>query len=88
MIWSTPLNAGSWHDIVMEVKWSHDPKVGYIRLWRNGVPQTLANGSTTWYGQTMLTGSNGTYYKEGLYRNSPTTATGIVYQSGLQVTKL
>lgn len=83
-VWSTPLDVGNWHDIEVEIGWAHDPTRGYIRLWRNGVAQTLANGSTTWYGQTMANGSNGTYYKEGLYRSKTGQPTGIVYHTGFK----
>jgi len=83
-IWSGPINPGAWHDITMEVKWSLNND-GYIRLWHNGVAQVLKGGSTTWTGQTMNPGTTQIYYKEGLYRISPTAPTGIVYHSGFRV---
>jgi len=82
-IWSGPMNPGAWHDMTMEVKWSLNND-GYIRLWHNGVPQVLKGGSTTWTGQTMNPGTTQIYYKEGLYRSSPTAPTGIVYHSGFR----
>src|SRR4051794_20937898 len=33
--WSMPLTRGVWHEFVFHVKWSPDPKVGFIELWHN-----------------------------------------------------
>lgn len=82
-IWNTPLNVGNWHDIKIEIKWSTNAAKGSIRLWRNGVPQTLAGGKTTWTGQTMSPGSASNYYKEGLYRSSKAQP-GIVFHTGFK----
>jgi hypothetical protein len=78
-----PMARGTWHDFTMEVKLSTGTD-GYIRIWHNGVPQTLLGGSTTWTGQTLLTGKTETYHKEGLYR-SPKSQTGIVYHTGFRM---
>jgi hypothetical protein len=84
VIWRTPIDVGNWHEIKMQINFSPDPAVGWIRLWHGGVPQTFINGETTWHGQTMATGSTQFYYKEGLYRGSPTIPTGIVYHAGFR----
>lgn len=83
-IWNTPLDVGNWHDIKVMIKWSTNPAKGQIRLWHNGVPQTLAGGGTTWTGQTMSPNSKSNYYKEGLYRSSRPDA-GIVFHTGFKV---
>jgi len=80
-LWHGPLNRGQWNDVVMEVKWSRTN--GYINLWVNGARQTFDNGSQTWTGPTMVPGSNGAYYKEGLYRSAQSAA-WVVYHAGFR----
>jgi len=83
-IWETPLTLGAWHDVIMQVHWSTNPANGFINLWHNGSVQTFLDGTTTWRGQTMSNGQVAAYCKDGLYRNSPTTPTGIVYACGFR----
>ncbi|SEU34159.1 heparin lyase I family protein [Stigmatella erecta] len=73
LVWRTPLVRGVWHDFVFRVKWSPDPKTGFIELFHNGrqaVPQ-----------RAMATQFNGmlNYLKVGLYRSDTVTQDGIVY---------
>lgn len=85
-VFITPLDRGNWHNIKMEIKWSTSDTVGYVRVWQNGVPQTLTNGSTTYFGRTLTPGdANGGYYKEGYYRKAGIPATGIIYHAGFHV---
>jgi hypothetical protein len=42
--WSVPLQRERWLDFVVGVKWSRDPRVGYVELWFNGERQTFSNG--------------------------------------------
>ncbi len=85
-IWETPATPGVWHDIQLRIEWGITPTTGSIQLWHNGVRQTFENGQETFIGQTMPTGSgdSGTYYREGLYRHSPTPWPGVVYHTGFQ----
>ncbi|MEW5813240.1 MAG: polysaccharide lyase [Actinomycetota bacterium] len=82
-VFETPLDAGRWHDVVMQVKWSTDPKVGWLRLWHNGVRQLFAGGSDTLALSTLVPGSTNCYYKEGYYREAM-RPTGIVYHAGFR----
>ena len=56
-----------WYTLVYHVYLSNDPKQGYVELWWNGVQQTLTNGSTRMYGETIYTTQ--TYIKAGIYRS-------------------
>ena len=81
-IFDIPLGT-DWHDVKMQVRWSSSDSVGFIRLWLNGVPQTFINGSDIYYARTLVPGTSGVYYKEGMYRG-PMTATDIVYHTGFR----
>ncbi|MDC0712850.1 heparin lyase I family protein [Stigmatella sp. ncwal1] len=73
LVWRTPLVRGVWHDFVFRVKWSPDPKTGFIQLFHNGrqaVPQRAM--ATQFPG--MLN-----YLKVGLYRSDTVTQDGVVY---------
>ena len=82
-IWTVPMDRGNWHDIKMEVHYSTNDTVGWIKLWHNGVPQTFTNGSDTYYCATIIPGTTSVYYKEGLYRAAK-SSTDIVYHTGFR----
>lgn len=53
----TPVDKGTaWDDIVVHVKFSDDPSVGFVELWYNGVRQTFTDGSTRLYYATLVPG--------------------------------
>ena len=56
--WSTPLVTNQWQDIVLHVKFSSDPTVGFVELYLNGVQQQFADGSTRLYYATLVAGNN------------------------------
>ncbi|WP_093518941.1 polysaccharide lyase [Stigmatella erecta] len=81
--WKAPLTRGVWHEFVFHVKWSPEPKEGFVELWHNGQlalkKQTLA---------TMYKGMK-SYMKLGLYRSDTIKETGVVYHDGfIQATAL
>ncbi|MCP3104461.1 polysaccharide lyase [Myxococcus sp. K15C18031901] len=74
--WTTPLARGTWHDFVLQVKWSSNPKVGFVQLWHNGklvLPKTM--------GATQF-GSEMNYMKLGLYREDTIRPEASVYHDG------
>ncbi|HEX5748436.1 MAG TPA: heparin lyase I family protein [Archangium sp.] len=76
VVWSTPLVRGQWQDFIFHVKWSSNPSVGFVELYRNGqlvLPKRSA--ATLYSGQTN-------YLKVGLYRNSTIVPVGVVYHDG------
>jgi hypothetical protein len=56
--WSVPLQRGAWLDIVLHVKFSSDPTVGFIEIWLNGAQQSFSNGQTRLYMTTLQPGIN------------------------------
>ena len=96
-IWETPMST-TWHEIKMQIHWSTDDSLGWIRLWHNGIPQTFLQGpagtradnNTTYYIRTLVPsnppGGEGIFFAQGYYRAvEPTSPTGIVYHAGFTV---
>jgi hypothetical protein len=82
--WQGPnLQADRWYDLIYRVKLSQDPGTGFVEVWLNGVPQTLASGQTRVYGKTIQTSR--TYLKAGIYRTSNSTGTSIVEHDNIVV---
>ncbi|MEO7413880.1 MAG: heparin lyase I family protein [Opitutaceae bacterium] len=52
-VWTHPVKIGEWVDIVLVVKPSLDPQVGFVEIYCNGEHQTLLTGGTRVYGKTM-----------------------------------
>jgi hypothetical protein len=76
IVWTAPLVRGAWQDFIFHVKWSPDPRVGFVELYHNGrlvVPRR--NIATQFSGQLN-------YLKVGLYRNSTIAPTGVLYHDG------
>jgi Polysaccharide lyase len=75
--WEGPrLEKERWYDLVYRVHLSRDPAAGFVEVWLDGQQQTLVNGETRAYGQTIQTES--TYLKVGIYRSSSSTGTSVV----------
>ncbi|MFL5897548.1 MAG: heparin lyase I family protein [Solirubrobacterales bacterium] len=75
--WEGPqLERERWYDLVYRVHLSRSSAEGFIEVWLDGVQQTLVNGDTRAYGQTIQTES--TYLKVGIYRSSSSTGTSVV----------
>jgi hypothetical protein len=78
VVWSAPLVRGQWLDFILHVKWSSDPKVGFVELYYNGQIALPKESSPT------LFGGMGNYLKMGLYRDEQISAVGVVYHSGME----
>ncbi|MBS1886869.1 MAG: heparin lyase I family protein [Actinobacteria bacterium] len=82
--WRGPqLEPERWYDLVYRVNLSQNPSVGFVELWFDGVQQTLSNGQTRMYSQTMQTPE--TYLKAGIYRSATSTGTSIVEHDNIVV---
>ncbi|HZH14250.1 MAG TPA: polysaccharide lyase [Archangium sp.] len=83
IIWRSPLQREQWNDFVLHVKWSPDPKVGFVELYHNGkVVLPLMKVATQYPGQRN-------YLKMGLYRDASIAPEGVVFHDGyLQATRL
>jgi len=76
VVWQSPLVRGHWNDFVLHVKWSSDPSVGFVEMYKDGelvVPKTMA--------PTQFSGDRN-YLKLGLYRNDTVSPVGVVYHDG------
>ena len=52
--WRSPTAlTGAWHDFVIRIFFHRDPNMGFVELWVDGVPQTMANGQTRIYYPTL-----------------------------------
>lgn len=76
VIWKAPLQRGRWLEFVFHVKWSKDPKVGFVELWYDG--QKVLE-------KTYLKTDSRVYLKQGLYRHADIQQDGIVYHDGMIV---
>ncbi|NMN96655.1 heparin lyase I family protein [Antrihabitans stalactiti] len=88
VLWQQPLSPGVWHDIKMHIKWSAKDTIGFVEFWYNGVQQTFQTapcvGMTKCMVRTLIPGVNGTYFKQGYYRDVAVQGTGILYHDGFR----
>lgn len=52
-IWEGKIKKGDWNDLVVHIKFSTDPAVGYVEIYSDGSLQTLKNGKTRFYYATL-----------------------------------
>ena len=59
-VWQGPQIArgARWESIVLRLKMSTDPSVGFAEIWHNGAKQSLAGGVQTYYFRTLDPGRN------------------------------
>jgi hypothetical protein len=92
-IWTSPgtIRKGSgWEDIVVHVKFSTDPRVGFVELWLNGARQRFSNGSTRIYYDTLVPGVNWDGHTPNRlfinqYRSPQITGTLVLYHDAARV---
>jgi Polysaccharide lyase len=80
--WAGPLDRGRWHHFRLHVVWSGDDDTGLLQLWHDGRRATGVIRTRTLYPGLEA------YLKQGLYRESGESATGIVYHDGLRVSEV
>jgi len=56
--WSVPMQAGVWERVILHVKFSNVPSVGFVEIWLNGVRQTFNDASRRLHYATMVSGIN------------------------------
>lgn len=66
-----------WVDFTMHIKWSADPTIGYVELWKNG-KQLIAKQN-----MRTLDTSGGVYQEAQLYRGNNWTGTNVVYHDNV-----
>jgi hypothetical protein len=75
-----PVNKDSWEKFVLHAKWSSDPKIGFLELWRNGnivVPKFFTSNIHIKNGQKVPN-----FVAIGLYRDSGIKVTDVIYHDG------
>jgi hypothetical protein len=83
VVWKAPLVRGQWLDFVLHVKWSSNPRVGFVELYYNG-ERVLEKQ----YMPTLFRGMRN-YMKQGLYRDASVKQVGVIYHDGMvQATSL
>jgi hypothetical protein len=80
---SAPLLSDRWYDLVYRVNLSQDAGTGFVEVWLDGAQQSLENGQTRIYGQTLQT--DATYLKAGIYRSKSSSGTSIVEHDAILV---
>jgi hypothetical protein len=80
---SETLSRDRWHELVYRVFLSRDPGRGFVEVWLNGVQQTLDNGRTRDYGETIQTSQ--TYIKAGIYRSRSSTGTSLIEHDAIVI---
>jgi Polysaccharide lyase len=90
--WRSRIRQGSWEHLVLEVKFSADPRIGFVKLWLNGIPQTFAGGRRRLAMGTLIPGINWTGRRGadsldiGQYRAAqPALGTVTVYEGQVRV---
>ncbi|HEX2160774.1 MAG TPA: heparin lyase I family protein [Thermoleophilaceae bacterium] len=81
--WRGPVQTEVWTDLVFHIRFSRNPALGFVELWRDGRRQTMRNGAERMSGQTIK-GSSG-YVKLGYYRDPDHVGTGVVYHDNYLV---
>ena len=69
------LQYNQWDDFTVRIKWSDDPSVGFVEIWRNGVKVVPLT-----YVRTLDT-SGGVYMEQDLYRPG-FSGTNVIYFDG------
>jgi hypothetical protein len=85
--WRGSLRRGDWQDIRLHVKWSASDSVGFVELWINGVAQRFDDGGTRRHIRNLYPGGIGNYFKQGLYRQSGLSQTGVVHHDGFRMSR-
>jgi len=78
----------AWEDIVLHIKWSTDPAVGFIELWHDGVQQTFADGQTREHLATFIPSINGlvdTVYMNQYRRAGVNLGSVVLYHDDIRV---
>lgn len=82
-LWVTQMSRGEWHDLALRVKWSADPRIGFVELWHEG-ELVLERTNVA----TLIPDGTSNYLKQGLYRSSDIQPVGVVYHDAMQITAI
>ncbi len=69
----------------MRVRFSHDPSVGFVELWHNGVKQRFSNGEDRIYYATLMPGQAAVAGQWANYRQSGTAPVVTLYHDAVTI---
>lgn len=78
--WKSPVKKNVWEQFMMHIKWSQDPKVGFIELYYNGtlvLPKLFTSNIHVYNGVPV-----NNFVAIGIYRDSSIVPTDILYHDG------
>jgi hypothetical protein len=76
VLWRAPLQREKWNDFILHVKWSPDPKVGFVEMYHDGeLALPLRRMATQYKGERN-------YLKIGLYRDESISPDGVLFHDG------
>jgi hypothetical protein len=78
-LWKAPLERGRWNEYLLHVKFSDNPKIGFVELWVNGAPVVPKTMHAT------LELGDSVYLKMGLYRDRSVQWDQHIYHDGMTV---
>ena len=82
--WNGPaIQRNRWYDVVLHLRFSSNPSVGFVEVYLNGQRQTMTNGQPRRYRATLEDG--GAYYKTGIYRSDSIGQTDVVYHDNVLI---
>ena len=76
------LTPGRWHDFAVHVRWSRDPKKGFVEIWFDGEKVVPLTNTAT------LRDENVAFLQVGLFRETSDTPETIFIDHGIEATTL
>ncbi|MBS1886868.1 MAG: heparin lyase I family protein [Actinobacteria bacterium] len=83
---SKPLVDDRWYVLTYRVKFSRNPKVGFMEVWLNGKHQRLRDGHFRQYGFTQQ--KRHSYLKTGIYRSVYSKGVSLIEDDSLTISEL
>jgi len=74
-----PIARGAWHDFVVHVRFSSNPRVGFVEMWHDGVLVQRRHHVPT------LDRGQFSYLKQGYYRAPDTRVGNVLWHDGMRV---
>lgn len=94
-IWRTPYTKGRWTDIKLHIRWSADPNVGKVEIWKDGVAEKFTadpphrgapcRNQALCRFSNIYTGDPGNRAMLGYYRDPEIAGTGIVHHDNFVI---
>lgn len=79
-LWQHAFRYNEWEKFMMHIKWSTDPKVGFVELMYNGqvvLPKFFTSNVHVYNGQPVVN-----FVAMGIYRDASIATTDVIYHDG------